>query len=70
MAGQGHTRQAHAGLHEDALQHDIVLIQVAEDVRQHAFGPVGGVLDGVVTRPQSHLWLHDWYQPVILQRTI
>ncbi|KAA6421541.1 MAG: hypothetical protein FRX49_08485 [Trebouxia sp. A1-2] len=39
----GRTRQAHAGLHENALQHDIMLIQVAEDVCEHTLGPVGGL---------------------------
>ena len=65
---QGHTWQAHAGLHEDALQHDILLIQVAEDVSEHTLGPVGGVLNGVLARPKSHLRLHNRYQPIVLQR--
>lgn len=45
------TWQAHAGLHQNSLQHDIMLVEVPEDVGQHPFRPVGSVLNAVISSP-------------------
>eukprot|EP00967_Tisochrysis_lutea_P078145 scaffold106279_cov22-Tisochrysis_lutea.AAC.3 len=46
------TSHAHVGLEQDAVQHDIVLVEQAHDMRVHTLTPERGLLDGVVTGAQ------------------
>lgn len=44
-----------------------MLVQMPEHMGEHPLGPVGGVLNGIVTSTQSHLWLNNWHQTIVLQ---
>ena len=61
-----HTRQAHVGLEQDALQHHVVLVEQAEDVGVDALRPEGRLLDAVVPGTQCYLGFHNGDQAVLL----
>mmetsp|Transcript_25933 Transcript_25933/g.65997 ORF Transcript_25933/g.65997 Transcript_25933/m.65997 type:complete len:219 (+) Transcript_25933:300-956(+) len=70
VLGGGHGRvqagQDHVGLKQDALQHDLVLVEHAEHVAVHALAPVRRLLNGVVAGAQRDLGLHNGHQARLL----
>lgn len=61
------TGSDHAGLKEDTLKHDIVLSQVVENLSPNLLSNFKCPVDSMLTIKQD-LWLHNWYQPVVLPK--
>eukprot|EP00966_Prymnesium_polylepis_P315976 7300379-Prymnesium_polylepis.1 len=58
----------HRRLEQRRLQHHVVHVQRAVDVREHAAAHMRRAAGLIVARPEGHFWLDDRAEAVLLAR--